>query len=95
MGKSLTLAGGFPSSKSFLNYLLSAAGRWIRLNKKTVIVVDAPMRIELWEREELLRRARRAGAKVVLLAEQGSLTQARQLRNRVRVRAEQEPEQSA
>jgi len=68
MKKSFALGLGFRSGASFLNYALSASGRWLGLDKKTVLIVDNPG-LSLMERASLMKRAHRCGAKLVFMDE--------------------------
>lgn len=67
VSQSLKLGTGFHSTSAFLNCVLSASGRWIRLDAKSVVIVDRPDTLELRERAELLRNAKRAGARVIFM----------------------------
>lgn len=64
MKKSLSLGANFPA-RAFVTYALKAAGRWIRFDEKTIVVVTDSLRLRHSERLDLLRRARRCGAKLV------------------------------
>jgi hypothetical protein len=71
MRKSGKLLLGFRSGKGALNYLLAAAGRWLRLSHKTVVIVANPERLSPAERLSILRQccARRTRAKVVFMGD--------------------------
>ena len=90
--------GGFPSTKAFLKYVIKASGKWIRLDEKTVLVLDNPRAISLSDFADLVRRVHKARAKLVVLDDQpasrvrGEDVLLRILRERQR---EQEAEEAA
>jgi len=61
---------GFPSTKAFLKYVIKASGKWIRLDEKTVLVLDNPRAIPLSDLADLVRRVYKARAKLVVLDDQ-------------------------
>lgn len=61
--------GGFKKASSFIRYAFKAAGKWIRLDEKTIVVVRNPDSMTLPECADLLKRAARAGAKLVFVHE--------------------------
>jgi len=64
--KSLRLPLGFRSG-GIVNYTLkAAAGKWLSLDRKTVLVVESSS-LELTERAELLKKVQKAGAKIVFV----------------------------
>jgi conjugative relaxase-like TrwC/TraI family protein len=58
---------GFKSTGGFIGYALAAAGRWIRLDKHCVVIVDRADFLELPERSALVRHIQRSGAKLVFM----------------------------
>jgi hypothetical protein len=66
-GKALGNPPGFNSKQSFVNYLLESAGRFIRLDKKCVVVIHEADVLPLPERAALLRRVTASGARVVFV----------------------------
>jgi hypothetical protein len=60
---------GFHSKKSFLKYAIKAAGKWIRFDEKTVLVLDNPRAIPLHVLTNIMKRAHKARTKVVFLDE--------------------------
>jgi conjugative relaxase-like TrwC/TraI family protein len=67
MRRSMQLGMGFRTSKGALNYLLAASGRYVSLDSKCVVVIAHPELVSSTERLWLMRRAQRAGAKLVFM----------------------------
>jgi conjugative relaxase-like TrwC/TraI family protein len=61
------LALGFSSGRSFVSYALASASRFIRLDRKCVVVVHQADALPLTERAALIKRLHKSGAKVVFL----------------------------
>lgn len=64
--KSLSLGLGFRSGASFLTYVLKASGKWIRFDEKTVVIIDSSS-LDLAERSVVMKKAHRAGTKLVFM----------------------------
>jgi hypothetical protein len=62
--------GGFERKSSFIKYAFKASGKWLHLDEKTVVVVRSPGALALPELSDLMKRAHRAGAKLVFVDEQ-------------------------
>lgn len=60
---------GFPSTESFLRYVVKASGKWISFDEKTVLVLDRPRALSIGLLADLMKRVDQAGAKLVLLDE--------------------------
>jgi conjugative relaxase-like TrwC/TraI family protein len=69
--KTALSTGGFERKSSFISYAFKAAGKWIRLDEKTVVVVRVDA-LTLPEATALMKRAHKAGAKLVFQEEAGT-----------------------
>ena len=61
--------GGFEQKSSFISYAFKAAGKWVRLDEKTVVVIRNPDSLALPEVTALMKRAQKSGAKLVFVDE--------------------------
>ena len=61
--------GGFEKVSAFVRYAFKASGKWVRLDEKTVVVIRNPDSLALTELSALMKRAHKAGAKLVFVDE--------------------------
>lgn len=65
--------GGFRSTKSFLKYVEKAKETNLRLDAKTIIVLDEAAMVGTQQMAKLVEEARKAGSKLVLVGDAGQL----------------------
>lgn len=63
---------GFHSKVSFVKYAIKASGKWIRFDKKAVVILDNPEAISLHDLTDVMKHVRKAGAKLVFLSPSSS-----------------------
>jgi conjugative relaxase-like TrwC/TraI family protein len=60
---------GFPTKGGFVKYALKASGKWVRLDEKTVVVLDNPEALSLRALTSVIKHVEKAGGKLVCLSQ--------------------------